>query len=67
MNIEQRQKYYEHLCGQGFPEIIAASMAAQTDDLYSSDHKQLQVAIFAYWNETTEGSEFWSAIFDCLE
>jgi len=65
MKIEQRQKYYEHLCELGMPEIIAASMAAQADHLgmaVNSQSKRESLCTFQEWEKTNEGFNFWSCL-----
>ena len=64
-----RQDYYEHLVNIGLPDLIAASMAAQTDNDLTKDFEDnmvTEVFSFALWAETIEGVEFWGPFKDCL-
>jgi hypothetical protein len=64
-----RQEYYEHLCELGLPELISASMAAQSvrgaRDRKSSSAKYA-VYCFQSWNQTLEGQDFWSEFVDLV-
>lgn len=67
MKYMTRQKYYEHLCKIGIPDLIAASMAAQSTDGGRTDvtaHIRSEIYAFALWAKTIEGSEFWNLFID---
>jgi hypothetical protein len=57
-----RQEYYEYLCELGLPELISASMAAQSvrgaRDMKSKTMKHA-IYCFKTWTETWEGYDFW--------
>jgi len=64
-----RQDFYEHLCGLGLHELIAASMAAQASEGAKDvrfDSRKKAVYAFQYWNKTKEGDSFWSWFVDFL-
>ena len=64
-----RQEYYEHLCELGLPELISASMAAQSVR-GARDRKSVSakyaVYCFQTWTKTWEGQEFWSEFVDLV-
>ena len=65
-----RQEYYEHLLRIGFPELLAATMANQSDYIGRTNvtkNFKSEVYSFTRWSETIEGTEFWSRIIDCLK
>jgi hypothetical protein len=62
-----RQKYYEHLCKIGIPDLVAASMAAQSSDgarCNVTSHIRSEIYAFSLWTNTIEGSEFWNLFID---
>lgn len=65
-----KQEYYEHLCKIGFPDLLAASMANQSDiDVRDNSSESLKGEIYAFsiWSETIEGDDFWLAVLDCFQ
>ncbi len=57
-----RQKYYEKLKLMGFPDLIAASIAAQANNpkAHLERHSMQSVVYsFRYWTDTKEGGDFW--------
>ena len=64
-----RQEYYEHLCNIGLPELISASMAAQSvrgARCRKDTNPKYAVYCFETWANTWEGDDFWSEFVDCL-
>ncbi len=62
MSNKIRQTYYENLKLMGFPDLIAASIAAQAvEPKVSSKKRDMQSTIYAFqeWAKTKEGSDFW--------
>lgn len=69
MKYMTKQEYYEHLCRIGLPNLIAASMAGQSDRLArttATDSMRGEVYGFGSWKLTREGFDFWSDFVDCL-
>ncbi|MEN9670981.1 MAG: hypothetical protein RL018_1258 [Pseudomonadota bacterium] len=67
MKYMTRQEYYEHLCKIGMPDLIAASMAAQSTDAARTNvtkHIRSEIFAFGLWAKTIEGSEFWNLFID---
>lgn len=65
-----KQEYYEHLCSIGFPDLLAATMANQSDAhvrATAGDSMLGEVYGFELWDVTKEGFDFWSCIVDCLK
>jgi hypothetical protein len=57
-----RQTYYENLKAMGFPDLIAASIAAQAKNPKTyPDMRSMESVVysFCYWDSTKEGHEFW--------
>jgi hypothetical protein len=62
MGNKIRQTYYENLKVMGFPDLIAASIAAQAvEPKVNSKKRDMQSTIYAFqdWPKTKEGSDFW--------
>ena len=65
-----KQEYYEHLCKIGFPELLAATMANQSDKhsrAVATTSMVEEIYSFELWDCTKEGFNFWSSIIDCLK
>jgi hypothetical protein len=57
-----RQTYYEKLKVMGFPDLIAASIAAQAvQPKVSAKKRDMESTVYAFqaWTETKEGADFW--------
>lgn len=57
-----RQTYYENLKFMGFPDLIAASIAAQAvEPKVSSKKYDMESTVYGFkvWEETKEGPDFW--------
>jgi hypothetical protein len=57
-----RHTYYEKLKVMGFPDLIAASIAAQAvQPKVSAKKRDMESTVYAFqsWNETKEGADFW--------
>lgn len=59
MTLTRRQNYYDRLVALGLPEVIAASMAAQSTNCIVRGGALGVVYGFHSWEETIEGPEFW--------
>ena len=65
-----KQEYYEHLCQIGIPDLLAATMANQSCQQIrnsATESIKAEVYAFSYWQNTIEGSDFWSDLVDCLK
>lgn len=65
-----RQEYYEHLRMIGLPDLLAASMADQSDAharATAGNSMSGEIYGFELWDVTREGFDFWSAVIDCLK
>jgi hypothetical protein len=62
MSDKIRQTYYENLKLMGFPELIAASIAAQANNPKTSpERRSMESVIYSFreWTDTKEGGDFW--------
>lgn len=64
-----KQEYYEHLCVIGLPDLLAASMADQSDfhaRVTAGNSMSGEIYSFELWGNTREGFDFWSDLIECL-
>jgi hypothetical protein len=57
-----RQTYYENLKAMGFPDLIAASIAAQAKNPKTyPDMRFMESVVYSFceWTDTKEGDDFW--------
>jgi hypothetical protein len=62
MGDKIRQTYYENLKVMGFPDLIAASIAAQANNPKTyPDRRSMETVVYSFraWDETKEGFDFW--------
>lgn len=67
MTLTRRQNYYERLVAFGMPELIAASMAAQSPNCIMYGELKDLIYGFCAWEETIEGADFWLWLNFCLD
>lgn len=64
-----RQTYYENLKLMGFPDLIAASIAAQANNPKTRrEIRSMESVVYCFkdWTKTKEGDNFWSLFKDSL-
>lgn len=57
-----RQTYYENLKAMGFPDLVAASIAAQSNNPKTyAERRSMESVVYSFreWEETKEGFDFW--------
>ena len=62
MSDKIRQTYYENLKLMGFPDLIAASIAAQANNPKTHPERRSMESVvycFQLWEKTKEGDDFW--------
>lgn len=59
MTLIRRQNYYDRLVAYGMPEVIAATMAAQSPNCIMYGELKDLIYGFCAWEETIEGVDFW--------
>lgn len=62
MSNKIKQTYYENLKLMGFPDLIAASIAAQTTNPKTyPERRSMESVVYCFeeWAKTKEGFDFW--------
>jgi hypothetical protein len=57
-----RQTHYEKLKAMGFPDLIAASIAAQSKNPKTYlQRRSMESVVYSFreWTDTKEGADFW--------
>ena len=60
-----QQENYEIAVAAGIPEIVAASIAAQSNLNFSNLERKSALHLivsFGWWDKTAEGGEFWNML-----